>query len=184
MVKANYVRLGQPGGGRAAVKASAHYYGHRPDEDGRRGYRPGFDAERDALGKEEIRERVEGAKGDYAYRIVLSPGREMDAGEVREWAREAMGPLEREGGEWFGFVHDDHTGHPHAHVLAFAGSKLEREDLAEIRREGDRAAQEMLEGRAELERDPMEQELGKEPAEERSAEATAPKERHHERELG
>ena len=152
VVKANYVPLG---GGRSAVRASAGYYGHRPDGDGRRGWRPGFDAEREGLGKEEVYGLVREAKGEYAYRIVLSPGREMEADEVKRWTREVMETVESGGGEWVGFVHDDHTAHPHAHVIAFTGSKLEREDFAEMREEGDRSAELVLEFRAEVTQDPM-----------------------------
>jgi hypothetical protein len=153
VVKANYVRLGS--GGRAA-RASATYYGHRPDRDGGRGYRPAFDSDRDGLEKDEVYGRAASAAGGgYAYRIVLSPGHEMDAEEIRGWTREVMYAAEREGAEWFGFVHDDHTDHAHAHVVAFTGSKLGREDLAEMREEGDRVAERVLESRAEIERDPM-----------------------------
>jgi hypothetical protein len=152
VVKANYVPLG---GGRSAVRASAGYYGHRPDGDGERHWRPAFDAEQEGLGKEEVYGRVREAKGEYAYRIVVSPGREMEADEVRRWTREMMESVERGGGEWVAFVHDDHTAHPHAHVIAFTGSKLGREDFAEMREAGDRSAGAVLEFRAEVTQDPM-----------------------------
>jgi hypothetical protein len=152
VVKANYVPLG---GGRSAVKASAGYYGHRPNGDGERHWRPGFDAEREGLDKEEVYGRVREAKGEYAYRIVVSPGREMEAEEVRRWTREVMESVECEGGEWVAFVHDDHTKHPHAHVIAFTSSKLAREDFAQMREEGDRSAESVLEFRAEVTQDPM-----------------------------
>jgi hypothetical protein len=152
VVKANYVPLG---GGRSAVRASAGYYGHRPDRDGERHWRPGFDSEREGLGKEEVYGRVKEAEGEYAYRIVLSPGKEMEADEVRRWTREVMESVERGGGEWVAFVHDDHTDHPHAHVIAFTDSKLAREDFAQMREEGDRSAEPVLEFRAEVTQDPM-----------------------------
>jgi hypothetical protein len=161
VVKANFVRLGR--GGRAAARASTAYYGHRPDRDGGRGYRPAFDSDRDALEKVEVYGKAEAAGGGYAYRIVLSPGHEMDAEEIRGWTREVMYAAESEGAEWFGFVHDDHTDHAHAHVVAFTDSKLRREDLAEMRQEGDRVAERMLESRTEIERDPMQgEEIGPE----------------------
>jgi hypothetical protein len=161
VVKANYVRLRS--GGRAAARASAAYYGHRPDRDGGRGYRRAFDSDRDGLEKDELYGKAEAAGGGYAYRIVLSPGREMDAEEIRGWTREVMYAAEREGAEWFGFVHDDHTDNAHAHVVAFTDSKLGREDLAEMREEGDRVAERMLESRIEIERDPMQgEEIGPE----------------------
>jgi hypothetical protein len=155
VVKANYVPLG---GGRNAVGASAGYYGHRPDQDGERHWRPGFDSEREGLGKEEVYGRVREAKGEYAYRIVLSSGREMEADEVRRWTREVMESIERGGGEWVAFAHDDHTDNPHAHVIAFTASKLSREDFAEMREEGDRSAELVMEFRAEIAQDPMEEE--------------------------
>jgi hypothetical protein len=151
-VKANYVPLG---GGRSAVKASAGYYGHRPDGEGERHWRPGFDAEREGLDKEEVYGRVREAKGEYAYRIVVSPGREMEADEVRRWTREVMESVERGGREWVAFVHDDHTKHPHAHVIAFTDSKLGREDFAHMREEGDRFAESVMEFRSEATQDPM-----------------------------
>jgi relaxase-like protein len=152
VVKANYVPLG---GGRSAVRSSAGYYGHRPDEDGERHWRPGFDAEKEGLNKEEVYGLIGEAEGEYAYRIVLSPGREMEADEVRRWTREVMESVERRGGEWVAFVHDDHTAHPHAHVIAFTDSKLGREDFAQMREEGDRSAEPVLEFRAEVTQDPM-----------------------------
>jgi hypothetical protein len=112
---------------------------------------------------DELYGKAAAAGGGYAYRIVLSPGHEMDAEEIRGWTREVMYGAESEGAEWFGFVHDDYTDHAHAHVVAFTDSKLGREDLAEMREEGDRVAERMLESRAEIERDPMQgKEIGPE----------------------
>ncbi len=175
MVKANYVRTNA--GGRAAMRASASYYAHRPDADGERRYRPAFDAERDEIGKEEVYRRAGASEGDYAYRIVASPGREMDAEEIRDWTRDVMERVEQQGGSWAAFVHDDHTEHPHAHVVAFTREKLSREDFAEMREEGDRVAERMVERRAELEHDPMEMERAayseREPAADHSAQEQA-----------
>jgi hypothetical protein len=161
VVKANYVRAG--GGANATanatMRASAQYYGHRPDADGARQYRPGFDAERDEIGKEEAYRHAEQGQGEYAYRIVASPGREMDAEELRGWTRDVMQGVEEAGGTWMGFVHDDHTEHPHVHVIAFTEEKLNVEDFGQMREEGDLSAEQALEYRHESERDPMENEL-------------------------
>ncbi|WP_047866614.1 relaxase/mobilization nuclease domain-containing protein [Rubrobacter aplysinae] len=140
IVKVNYVAMSA--GGRAAAGASADYYAHRPDSDGEREYRPGFDVETEELDKNEVYSRIEQGEGDYVYRIILSPGEEeMDAADVREWARDVMEPVEEAGGEWVGFVHDDQTDHPHAHVIAFTDEKLDRGDLAEMREIGTEGAE-------------------------------------------
>jgi hypothetical protein len=156
VVKANYVRAG--GGASATMSASAQYYGHRPDGEGSRHYRAGFDAERDELGKEEVHRCAEESGGDYAYRIVASPGREMDAEELKGWTRDVMQKVEEAGSSWMGFAHDDHTEHAHAHVIAFTRERLDREDLREMREEGDRSAEVRVEARAEMEQDPMQEE--------------------------
>lgn len=152
VVKANYLRGGGAG---AAMRASARYYGHRPDGEGNRGYRAGFDAERDEIGKDEAYRQAEQGEGDYAYRIVLSPGEEMSREELRDWSRDVMQKVEEAGGSWMGFIHDDHTENAHAHVIAFTRERLEREDFSGMREEGDRSRESRLETRAELERDSM-----------------------------
>ncbi len=156
VVKANYVRAG--GGASATMRASAHYYGHRPDADGARRYRLSFDAERDEIGKDEAYRRAEQGQGDYAYRMVLSPGEELDREELREWTRDVMQPVEEAGGSWIGFVHEDHTDNAHAHVVAFTRERLEHEDFRQMREEGDRSAEVRVEARAQMERDPVQEE--------------------------
>ena len=148
MVKANYVRSG--GGMGATMRASAQYYGHRPDAEGVRRYRMGFDGERDEIGKDEAYRHAEQGEGDYAYRMVLSPGEDLSGEEIKDWTRDVMQGVEEAGGSWMGFVHDDHTDNAHAHVIAFTRERLEREDFAEMREEGDRSAELRLEMRAEM----------------------------------
>lgn len=155
MVKVNYVRMSA--GGKAAAGASADYYAHRPNQEGDREYRPGFDAENDQMPKNEVYERIEQGEGDYAYRIVLSPGQQMDAEELREWSRDVMEPVEEEGGQWVGFVHDDHTSHPHAHIIAYTDEKLDRADLAEMRQIGTEGAERWAEQKEEIEQDPTQE---------------------------
>ena len=140
------------------MRASAQYYGHRPDSDGVRQYRSGFDSDRDEIGKDEAYRHAEQGEGDYAYRIILSPGEDLDGEELKDWTRDVMQGVEEAGGSWVGFVHDDHTDNAHAHVIAFAREKLEREDFAEMREEGDRSAELRLEARAGMEQDPMREE--------------------------
>lgn len=140
------------------MRASAQYYGHRPDAAGVRQYRAGFDAERDEIGKDEAYRHAEQGEGDYAYRIVLSPGEELDGEELKAWTRDVMQGIEEAGGSWMGFVHDDHTENAHTHVIAFTRERLEREDFAEMREEGDRSCELRLEARAEMEQDPMQEE--------------------------
>lgn len=146
-------------GGRAAAGASANYYAHRPDQEGERGYRPGFDFGSEELTKNEVYSLIEEGRGEYAYRMVLSPGEDLDAGDLREWARDVMRPVEDMGhGEWVGFVHDDHTEHPHVHVVAFTEDKLERQDLGKMRAIGSDTAEIMAQQQAQRELDPMQEE--------------------------
>lgn len=144
-------------GGKAAAGASADYYAHRPDSEGGREYRPGFDAENEEMSKNEVYGRIEQGEGNYVYRIVLSPGEEMEAEELREWARDVMEPVEEVGGEWVGFVHDDHTEHPHAHVIAYTDEQLDRGDLNEMRQIGTEGAERWAEQKQELEQDPTQE---------------------------
>jgi hypothetical protein len=157
VIKANYVPAG--GGMGATLRASAQYYGHRPDAEGSRRYRTGFDGQRDEIGKDEAYRHAERGEGDYAYRIVLSPGEELSGEELKDWTRDVMQGVEEEGGSWLGFVHDDHTVNPHAHVIAFTRERLDRDDFAEMREEGDRSVSLRLEMRAEMQQDPMQEEL-------------------------
>jgi hypothetical protein len=157
VVKANYVRSGSEMG--ATMRASAQYYGHRPDAEGVRRYRMGFDGERDEIGKDEAYRHAEQGEGDYAYRMVLSPGEDLSGEELKDWTRDVMQGVEEAGGSWIGFVHDDHTDNAHAHVIAFTRERLERDDFAEMREEGDRSAELRLEMRAEMQQDPMQEEL-------------------------
>lgn len=144
-------------GGKAAAGASADYYAHRPDQDGGREYRPGFDAENEEMPKNEVYERIEQGEGNYAYRVVLSPGQQMEAEDLREWARDVMEPVEEQGGEWVGFVHDDHTEHPHAHIIAYTDEKLDRGDLNEMREIGTEGAERWAEQKEEQEYDPIQE---------------------------
>ena len=143
----------------ATMRASAQYYGHRPDAEGSRRYRMGFDGERDEIGKDEVYRHAERGEGDYAYRMVLSPGEDLSGEELKDWTRDVMQGGEEAGGSWIGFVHDDHTDNAHAHVIAFIRERLERGDFAEMREEGDRSAELRLEMRAEMAQDPMQEEL-------------------------
>ncbi len=82
----------------------------------------------------------------------------MDTEELKGWTRDVMQKVEEAGGSWMGFVHDDHTEHAHAHVIAFTRERLDREDFREMREEGDRSAEVRVEARAEMEQDPMQEE--------------------------
>ena len=157
MVKANYVRLGGSSGGegRARFEASASYYGHRPDERGERHWRPAFGADREGMSKEEARGFVREAEGAYGYRMVLSPGRDVDADGLRQWTREVMSSIEADGGTWIGFAHDDHTSNPHAHVVAFVEERFDVEDFFWMREQGDEAVELYMAWAEELERDPL-----------------------------
>lgn len=153
VVKANYMQMCP--GTRQAAAASANYYSHRPNGEGEREYRPGFDADSDEVAKSEVHERIEQGSGNYAYRIVVSPGEEMEADELRDWARDVMEPVESTGTHWTGWVHDDHTNHPHCHIIAYTDTRLDRDDFQEMRGEGD-SWHERLESCAEWARREME----------------------------
>jgi hypothetical protein len=167
-----------------------------------------------------VKSTVENAEGDYAYRMVLSPGREMDEGELAAWTREIMssgcergwfggqesyepsryeeayyGWLASEYGEdfarweqwrewsdrmgeegperWVAWAHTDHTDNPHVHVIAFTDRKLDREDFAAVREEGDAWAERIVESQRELEQDPMQAEYSRYEVHEQRAERGA-----------
>ena len=82
----------------ATMRASAQYYGHRPDAEGARRYRMGFDGERDEIGKDEAYRHAERGEGDYAYRMVLSPGEDLSGEELKDWTRDVMQGVEEAGG--------------------------------------------------------------------------------------
>ncbi|WP_027483130.1 hypothetical protein [Deinococcus pimensis] len=147
VIKARFTPLrGQ--GGRVSPGAvrklldAARYYATRPDVDGARSYRAGFDATSDELGREDVTRFIEENARDpasrLAYRVVMSPGHDMDEREVRAWTR---GVLERHGVTSFvAFAHAGegaHTPNAHAHVLFFTEGRLERADLRALRALGD-----------------------------------------------
>jgi hypothetical protein len=87
-------------GARGKVGASARYYGHRPNAEGQKEWRPAFSETHGGLSKEEVKGLVGHAEGSHAYRMVLSPGKEMDEGELRTWTRDVMASGWERG--WFG----------------------------------------------------------------------------------
>ena len=124
------------------VKTSASYYAHRPNERGERVYRAGFDGESDALTKHEVARMIEreGEKWERSYRFVLSPGEEMNQGEMREWSRGVMARMGYEPWQYVAFAHagqDRHTEHDHVHVIAFTDDALTREQFRYMREVGD-----------------------------------------------
>ncbi len=142
VVKAKYTRMQTKGGSRSKqgvsrIKAAASYMAHRPNEHGEREYRPAFtpDAE---LEKAELNAWLEQPSGSIAYRMVLSPGVQMDADSIMEWTRDT---LERAGiTEYVGFAHageSAHTPHAHVHVIAYTDALLNRHAFAEVRSIGD-----------------------------------------------
>jgi hypothetical protein len=137
VVKANYKQArGAQGSMKAKAQArgSASYYETRPDSEGERQHREGFTADASSLSREEVRERIEEAEGNYLYRAMLSPGEDVQGGDLEEWARDVLEDFE---GEWVAYVHDDQTEHPHVHVIGFTDEKLDRDDFEGMREAGD-----------------------------------------------
>jgi hypothetical protein len=163
VIKANYLRAGA--GREAAVRASAQYYGHRPNAEGERRSRDAFDDAWDRIGKEQVNGYLDSSEAqqcEYVYRLTLSPGEDLDGGELKWWTRDVMHEISMNHGDWKGWVHDDQTEHPHTHVIGFTDHKLSREDFEEMRHWGDKSAQVMVEMRREMQQDPMERELASE----------------------
>ncbi|NJK45354.1 MAG: hypothetical protein HC933_14765 [Pleurocapsa sp. SU_196_0] len=137
VVKANFKRTRRITA-RASLKKSADYYAHRPDADGEKVKRLAFDVDHDELGREAVHAFVEEAEGEYAYRLVLSPGRDFSEEELIDWTRGVMRELEKDhDADWIGYVHASQTEHPHVHVIAFLDERLDREDFAHLRQQGD-----------------------------------------------
>ncbi len=145
VAKANYRRL-SGASARGRLRASLDYYQHRPDADGSRGSRPVFGAD-GALSADDADAMIEGTHAPYGYRVVLSPGVEMDASDLEVWTRAVMEHLVEEGtvSGWLGVAHAEQTDHPHAHVIAFTGRGLDREDLGALRLVGDVEAERVTE---------------------------------------
>ncbi|MXV21225.1 relaxase/mobilization nuclease domain-containing protein [Deinococcus xianganensis] len=139
------------------AKDAAEYYGHRPDKDGVRQYREGFNAEREDLSKHEvakfIEEEAKKPESVYAYRMIMSPGVEMNEQQVKDWARST---LERHGiSQYVAFAHAGdhaHTDHAHVHVMFMRQEKLERDDFKALRVVGDDESDKQLKAEKELDR--------------------------------
>jgi hypothetical protein len=98
VIKANYTTAKSAGSG-AALQAnmgeSAKYYGTRADELGQRQDRYAFDSLRDDLGPNEVQDRLKSREPEYAYRMVVSPGRDLHGEHLRDWTRSVMREIER-----------------------------------------------------------------------------------------
>jgi hypothetical protein len=151
--KVNYTRAAVGGAkgmktARTKANASAGYYGDRPNERGEPEHRLAFTPEHDDLTLEQVRGEMREVDGRYMYRVMLSPGENLEPSELRQWTREVM--LEQGGVKsWHGWVHEN-TDHKHVHVIAWTEGKLERRDLDGFRRDGDRELERTLEYRKEL----------------------------------
>jgi hypothetical protein len=151
--KVNYTRAAVGGAkgmksARTKANASAGYYGDRPNELGEPEHRLAFTPEHDDLTLEQVRDEMREADGRYMYRVMLSPGENLEPHELKQWTREVM--LEQHGVKsWHGWVHEN-TDHKHVHVIAWTQGKLERRDLDGFRRDGDRVLEQTLERNREL----------------------------------
>lgn len=150
VVKANYVQgRGAKGAARAHnhANAAAAYYANRPDEDGKRQEREGFTATESGLDLDEIKDELDEAEGAYMYRMVLSPGEDLDGDDLEEWTRDVMEDFD---GDWVAFAHEDQTDHSHVHVIAFTDEKFDSGDFLDMREAGDESYQQFLEELQEL----------------------------------
>lgn len=143
IAKANFRKAGS--GNRAKLQNSMNYYLHRPDRDGDRQNRPVFGRDGE-LEISEAREIINESEADYGYRLVLSPGREMNGEELEEWTQALMDDLEEDGVVvgWVGVAHDDQTDHPHSHVIAMTSRRLDTDDFRALRLEGDIEAERVM----------------------------------------
>jgi hypothetical protein len=146
--KVNYTRAAVGGAkgmksARTKANVSAGYYGDRPNELGEPEHRLAFTPEHDDLTLDQVRDEMREVDGRYMYRVMLSPGENLEQHELRQWTREVM--LEQPGVKsWHGWVHEN-TDHKHVHVIAWTEGKLERRDLDALRRDGDRELERTLE---------------------------------------
>jgi hypothetical protein len=129
------------------MQAAADYYNTRPGEDGEYTEREGFTREESGLDHEEVEDEISEAEGHYAYRIVLSPGEDVEGEDLEEWTRDVMADFD---GDWVAYAHEDQTEHPHVHVIAFTDEKLDRDDFKDMRETGDESYQHLLEEGHEL----------------------------------
>jgi hypothetical protein len=138
VVKARYTSLRTKSGavskrGLSRIRAAANYMAYRPNEHGVREYRDAFTNDA-VLTKAELNDFLEQPTGTLAYRMVLSPGFDMDEDSITEWTRDT---LERAGiTEYVGFAHAGagaHTPYPHVHVIAYTDALLDRYAFAELR---------------------------------------------------
>ncbi len=151
--KVNYTRAGVGGAkgmksARTKANASAGYYGDRPNERGEPEHRLAFTPEYDDLTLDQVKSEMREADGRYMYRVMLSPGENLEPSELKQWTREVM--LEQDGVKsWHAWVHEN-TDHKHVHVIAWTEGKLERRNLDGFRRDGDRELERTSEYRREL----------------------------------
>ena len=147
------------------AQGSAHYYAQRADDSGDRQRREAFDKEHDALGQDEVNERLEAASEEgqgYFYRLVMSPGTEAEPdGDLKTWTRDVMAELEAQQDErltWAAYEHagdDAHSSHAHVHVVVATDKKLDRDNLHELREAATDAWERQQTFNRELEHDPM-----------------------------
>lgn len=146
MVKANYKRAGfSSSNNRGQLERSLGYYSHRPNREGERQNRPVFGAEGE-LSLEEAQAVIQESDAECGYRLVLSPGKDMDAEQLEEWTCALMEELEEDGTVtgWVGVAHHDQNKHPHAHVIAMTSRRLEGDDFRALRLEGDLEADRVM----------------------------------------
>jgi hypothetical protein len=134
VVKANYVKKGE--GGRGRAKATIRYIQHRPGKDKEKVFRNLFGID-GFMGRWQAYRMVDEAeKGRYFYRFIINLDPETEDKErdlpMREIIEHTMLTLKERTKtpvQWVAAVHDDHTDKRHIHALAVVKGRLKKDDL-------------------------------------------------------
>jgi hypothetical protein len=143
VVKHSYISAG--GTGKSRAKAHANYVAFRPGKDKEQESRKFFDATRDDIKPDEVKDRIDKMrhKGVLIHKLILSPGEETV--DMREFTRSVLKEIgQHKGGEldFWAVVHDN-TDHQHAHIIVAGKDKekrrlrLTKKDYDFIREVGD-----------------------------------------------
>lgn len=122
--------------------------------------RTGFDRSSNQFSYGEVRQQARHHPAIFHYRLALSPdpqwSRHMTQDELRQWARDVLAPLQQKDGrvQWTAVIHQ-HPLHPHVHALLYSDTRLSRDDLRQMRQEGNQALREWLKEWKEIHTEPI-----------------------------
>lgn len=143
VVKHSYIKSG--GAGKAKAKAHANYVAYRPGKDKEQEKRSFFDAKRQNIKPDEVKEKIEklNHKGVLIHKLILSPGEQSV--DMHEFTRSVMKRIGQKKGsqlEFWAVIHDN-TDHQHAHIIISGKDqdghrlRLKKGDYDFIRETGD-----------------------------------------------